>query len=43
MDADLDTLATGLYMTTDDLLAAHPWCPAPSGRRDRAGSAMLRF
>jgi hypothetical protein len=24
MDADLDTLATALYVTTDDLLAAHP-------------------
>lgn len=26
MDTDLDTLATALYVTTDDLLAAHPWC-----------------
>ena len=24
MDADLDTLATALYVTTDDLLRAHP-------------------
>jgi hypothetical protein len=24
VDADLDTLATALYVTTDDLLAAHP-------------------
>ena len=24
MDADLDTLATALYVTTDDLLAAYP-------------------
>ena len=24
MDADLDTLATALYVTADDLLAAHP-------------------
>ena len=24
MDTDLDTLATALYVTTDDLLAAHP-------------------
>jgi hypothetical protein len=24
MDADLDTLATALYVTTDDLLTAHP-------------------
>ena len=24
MDADLDTLATALYVTTDDLLSAHP-------------------
>lgn len=29
MDADLDTLATALYVTTDDLLAAHPWCVPP--------------
>ncbi len=29
MDADLDTLATALYATTDDLLKAHPdWVPA---------------
>lgn len=25
MDTDLDTLATALYVTTDDLLTAHPW------------------
>lgn len=25
MDADLDTLATALYVITDDLLTAHPW------------------
>lgn len=24
MDADLDTLATALYVSTDDLLKAHP-------------------
>jgi phage-related baseplate assembly protein len=24
VDADLDTLATALYVTTDDLLTAHP-------------------
>ena len=24
MDTDLDTLATALYVTTDDLLKAHP-------------------
>ena len=24
MDTDLDTLATALYVTVDDLLAAHP-------------------
>ncbi len=24
MDTDLDTLATALYVTTDDLLTAHP-------------------
>jgi hypothetical protein len=24
LDADLDTLATALYVTTDDLLKAHP-------------------
>ena len=24
MDTDLDTLATALYVTTDDLLPAHP-------------------
>lgn len=29
MDADLDTLATALYVTTDDLLAAHPWRVPP--------------
>ena len=32
VDADLDTLATALYATTDDLLKAHPervpWRPA---------------
>jgi hypothetical protein len=32
VDADLDTLATALYVTTDDLLKAHPervpWRPA---------------
>jgi hypothetical protein len=36
VDADLDTLATALYVTTDDLLRAHPErCPA----RPRVGFA----
>lgn len=36
MDADLDTLATALYVTTDDLLARHPeWAPG----RPRVGIA----
>ena len=36
MDADLDTLATALYVTTDDLLAAHPERVPP---RPRVGIA----
>ena len=36
MDADLDTLATSLYVTTDDLLAAHPERVPP---RPRVGIA----
>jgi hypothetical protein len=28
VDADLDTLATALYVKTDDLLRSAPWRPA---------------
>jgi hypothetical protein len=41
VDADLDTLATALYVTIDDLLKAAPHL-APGGRRwgSRPSSAM---
>ena len=35
MNPDLDTLATALYVTVDDLLVAHPeWAPLRQSRRN---------
>ena len=43
MDADLDTLATALYVTTDDLLRAHPErVPAAPEGRDHAADQRCR-
>ncbi len=43
MDADLDTLATALYVRTDDLLKARPeHAPARPARRDRTAADRRR-